>query len=620
MESPLIAPSRICLCMENVTFGINERHRSRRGYFGKQNLHWQCTRFLLVRNAVRYESLMKQFFRDVWQLTRPYWRSPEKWAAVGLLTVIVSLNLGEVYISVRFNSWRNDFYNALQNLDKKAFFAALALFCWLALAAIVVGVYKVYLNQMLKIRWRRWMTANFVERWLDRQNHYRMQLSSTPSDNPDQRISEDIKQFIDLTLGLSLDLLSSVVTLFSFLTILWHLSGTIALPLGKFGSVNVHGYMVWVAMLYAIAGTWITSRIGRPLIRLNYDQQKFEADFRFALVRFRENSEKIALYKGEEREKENFITRFASVFDNYWAIMKRQKKLTWFTLGYFQIADVFPVLVAAPRFFAKQIKLGGLMQIASAFGQVQGSFSYIINAYMDIATWRAVVDRLNGFAARIEEAGAQKEDAAAFKPAPGNFSMFSAKNMTVQLPNGQPLLEDVNLAIEQGDTLLINGPSGSGKSTLLRLFAGIWPFAQGKLEIPQKATTLFLPQTPYLPLGTLRHALCYPFPVTESDDTLRDILTLCRLGHLTGRLDEVANWAQVLSPGEQQRIAFARAILIRPDFIFLDESTSALDEATEAYLYKTLRDRLPKATLVSIGHRATLKPWHARVFNVGISQ
>jgi len=560
---------------------------------------------------------MRQFFRDVWQLTVPYWRSPEKWLASLLLAVIVALNLGEVYVSVLFNKWNNGFYDSFQHFDKKAFFASLLTFSWLATVAIIVGVYKNYINQMLKIRWRRWLTNSFLDRWLGRQNHYRMQIVGNPSDNPDQRISEDVGQFIDFTLGLSLGLLSSVVTLFSFLAILWNLSGSLTVPLGTLGQVTIPGYMVWVAMLYAIVGTWITSKLGRPLILLNYEQQKYEADFRFALVRFRENSEKIALYKGEDREKENFVSRFVHVFDNYWAIMKRQKTLTWFTSGYSQIAIIFPFLVAAPRYFAKQIELGGLMQTASAFGRVQDSFSYIINAYTDIATWKAVVDRLNGFTDSMDEATARYEDPASFRAVPANDSALHVKNMTVQLPDGKPLLNNVNLAINKGDTLLVSGPSGSGKSTLLRILAGIWPFAKGTLEIPKNATTLFLPQTPYLPLGTLRHALCYPFPSTEeSDDALRDILALCRLEHLTGRLHDAENWSQVLSPGEQQRIAFARAILIKPDFVFLDESTSALDEPMEAYLYKTLKERLPKATLVSVGHRHTLQALHDKVFNI----
>jgi len=560
---------------------------------------------------------MKQFIRDVWQLTKPYWRSPEKAAAFVLLAVIIGLNLGEVYLSVQFNKWNNGFYDALQNLNKQAYLAALVKFSWLALFYIIVAVYKNYINQMLRIRWRRWLTGSFLDRWLNKQNHYRMQLIGTPSDNPDQRISEDVGQFIDLTLGLCLGVLSSVVTLFSFLFILWNLSGAVTIPLGKLGHVDIQGYMVWVAMLYAVAGTWITSKLGRPLIRLNFDQQKFEADFRFSLVRFRENSEKIALYKGEEQEKENFVTRFTSVFDNYWAIMKRQKTLTWFTSGYYQIATIFPFLVAAPRFFAKQIQLGGLMQTASAFGHVQGSFSYIIEAYNSIATWKAVVDRLNGFTTNMDETTARSEHPEAFKPFPANDATLRVENLSVRLPDGKALLDNISLAVNKGDTLLISGPSGSGKSTFLRILAGIWPFAKGTLAIPPNATTLFLPQNPYLPLGTLHHVLCYPFPSSESDETLCDILKLCRLEHLTGRLYDVDNWAHILSPGEQQRIAFARAILIKPDFVFLDEATSALDEATEAYLYETLRKRLPNATLVSVGHRQTLKGWHDKVFNLG---
>ena len=560
---------------------------------------------------------MRQFIRDVWLLTAPYWRSPEKWLASLLLAVIVGLNLGEVYINVLLNKWNNDFYNSLQAVDKKAFSAALLRFSWLAMSYIVVVVYKTYINQMLKIRWRRWLTGSFLDRWLDRQNHYRMQLSGDASDNPDQRISEDVGQFIDLTLGLSLGLLSSVVTLFSFLFILWKLSGALTVPLGSWGHVNIPGYMVWFAMLYAAAGTWITSKLGRPLIRLNYDQQKFEANFRFALMHFRENSEKIALYKGEDQEKINFLSRFMNVFDNYWQIMKRQKTLTWFTSGYYQIATIFPFLVAAPRFFTKQIELGGLMQTASAFGQVQGSFSYIIDAYTGIATWKAVVQRLNGFTFNMDETTARSEAPESFKAAPANDGTLRAENLTVRLPDGKTLLEDVNLTIKKGDTLLINGPSGIGKSTLLRILAGIWPFAKGTLQIPKNATTLFLPQSPYLPLGTLRHALCYPFPAANSDEKLRDVLTLCRLEHLTGRLDDVDNWAHVLSPGEQQRIAFARAILIKPDFVFLDEATSALDEGMEAHLYSALREQLPKATFVSVGHRHTLQGWHGKTLNLG---
>jgi len=561
---------------------------------------------------------MSQFTRNVWQLIAPYWRSPEKKTACFLLAGIISLNLGEVYINVQLNKWNKEFYDALQAVDKKEFFAALARFSWLALSLIAVIVYKVYINQLLQIRWRRWLTGSCLDRWLDRQTHYRMALSGIP-DNPDQRISEDVGQFVDQTLGLSLGLLSSIVTLFSFLFILWNLSGAMTIPLGSFGQAHIPGYMVWMAMLYAMAGTWVTSKLGWPLINLNFLQQKFEADFRFALVRFRENSEKIALYRGEEQEKNNFLTRFTNIFDNFHQIMKRQKTLTWFTAGYYQIATIFPFLVAAPRYFTRQVQLGGLMQTASAFGQVQGSFSYIINVYSNIASWKAVVLRLSGFTADMDEAVARADQPGSFKAVPTNDGTIRAENMNVHLPGGETLLNNINLTINKGDTLLISGPSGSGKSTMLRILAGIWPFAEGTLEVPKDAATLFLPQSPYLPLGTLRDALCYPFPPLKDDEKLRDILKLCCLGHFSDRLNDTGNWGQVLSPGEQQRLAFAKAMLIRPDFIFMDESTSALDEATEAALYAELRKQLPDATLVSVGHRKTLQVWHDRLLKLAES-
>lgn len=558
---------------------------------------------------------MSQFIRNIWQLIAPYWRSPEKKIASLLLAGIISLSLGEVYINVQLNKWNKEFYDALQAMDKRAFFAALAHFLWLALSLVITIVYKVYVSQMLQIRWRRWLTGSFLDRWLDRQIHYRMSLSGT-TDNPDQRISEDVGQFVDQTLGLSLGLLSSIVTLSSFLFILWNLSGAITIPFGSFGQAHIPGYMVWMAMLYAMAGTWVTSRLGWPLINLNFLQQKFEADFRFALVRFRENSEKIALYRGEEQEKSNFITRFTNIFENFQQIMKRQKTLTSFTAGYYQIATIFPFLVAAPRYFSQQMQFGALMQTASAFGQVQGSFSYIINVYSNIASWKAVVQRLNGFTTDMDKAMARAEQPGSFKAVSTHDTTIRAENMNVHLPGGEPLLKNVNLTINKGDTVLISGPSGSGKSTMLRILAGIWPFAEGTLEVPKDATTLFFPQNSYLPLGTLRHALCYPFPPVKDDEKLRDILRLCRLGHLADKLNDTENWAHVLSPGEQQRLAFAKAMLIRPDLIFMDESTSALDEATEAALYVELRKQLPDATIVSAGHRKTLQAWHDRILKL----
>ncbi len=477
-----------------------------------------------------------------------------------LLAVIIALNLGDVYLSVLFNEWNNGFYDSLQNVDKKAFSDALFRFSWLAVLYIINAVYRIYLNQMLQIRWRRWMTEDYVSRWLDRQAYYRMQVAGNPADNPDQRIADDIGQFINLTLDLTLGLLNSAVTLFSFLFILWGLSGDLPLSLGGY-SITIPGYLVWVALVYAVCGTWITSKLGRPLIGLNFDQQKYEADFRFSLVRLRENTESVAFYRGEAREKEGFASRFTRVFDNYWQIMKRQKTLTWFTSGYYQIAIIFPYIVVAPRYFAAQIKLGGLMQTASAFGQVQGALSYIIGAYTSIATWKAVISRLTGFTASIEAMRGLQTTG----PEIRDGATLAAANLNLRLPNGKELQKGVNFRVGAGESLLVQGPSGCGKSTLLRTLSRLWPWADGEVTVPHGANLMFIPQKPYLPLGSLRDSLLYPGLTGIADETLRDALALCRLPHLAARLDEVESWQHILSLGEQQRIAFLRALLAKPD-------------------------------------------------------
>jgi putative ATP-binding cassette transporter len=555
---------------------------------------------------------MKSLFKDVWSLSAPYFRSADRKVAWLLLAVIVGMSLFDVYLSVLFNEWNNDFYNSLQNTNKEAFYDALFKFSWLAALFIINAVYRLYLNQMLQIRWRRWMTGQYLDKWLSRQSYYRLQVAGNPADNPDQRITEDINQFISLTLDLTLGLLSSVVTLFSFLFILWTLSGDFSFSKGGY-AFTIPGYMVWFALGYAVAGTWITSKLGRPLISLNFDQQKYEADFRFSLIRLRENAESVAFYHGELQEKQGFVTRFSRVFDNYWQIMKRQKTLTWFTSGYYQIAIIFPYVVAAPRYFAEQIKLGGLMQTASAFGQVQGALSYIIGAYTSIATWKSVIARLTGFTESMEAVTAQVQGAPVLAAGQG----VTAANLNVGLPDGRQLLKGVDFNVAAGEALLIQGPSGSGKSTLLRVMSGLWPWASGGISIPQDAKVLFTPQKPYLPLGTLRDALLYPNIAGVSDDALKAALETCRLPHLASRLDDSEAWSHILSLGEQQRVAFLRMLLAKPSVIFLDEASSALDEDAEAYFYRLLRERLPQSSIISVGHRGTLKPLHDRVLNLG---
>jgi len=554
----------------------------------------------------------KTFLADLWVLTKPFWWSEERWAARALLAVIVALNLGLVYVNVLINEWNNDFYNTLQQMDKDGFFHQLLRFAGLAAAYIVVAVYQLYLNQMLQIRWRRWLTARYLADWIGARVYYRMQLTDQGTDNPDQRIAEDLAKFCDRTLNLSLGFLSAVVTLASFISILWTLSGTLSFTLSG-ARIDIPGYMVWVALVYALAGTLLIHFVGRPLIALNFNQQKFEANFRFFLVRFRENTEAIALYAGESSEMRRMMRRFGDVVSNWWAIMRRQKTLTWYRAGYNQTALIFPFLVAAPRYFSGSIKLGGLMQTASAFGQVQDALSWFVNAYTEIAEWKATVDRLTGFRDASMRAQREAQSGAGVAAEEAEDDAVVARDVRIELPHGRPLLAPLNLVLRPRESVLLTGPSGSGKSTVFRALAGIWPFGSGTVSMPRGARVLFLPQKPYLTLGSLREQLCYPAAIENADDKeLADVLQACGLGHLVQRLDEEQHWAQQLSGGEQQRVAFARALVQKPDWLFMDEASSALDEASEAQLYRLIASRLPGSTVVSIGHRASLGQFHQR--------
>ena len=457
------------------------------------------------------------FLRQAWDLAWPYWKSDEKWSAIGLLAAVIALNLITVWLNVRFNYWNNDFYNALQEYDWPEFWRQFAIFGVIALAFIVVGVYSSYLRGILHIRWRRWLTERFLRDWLEDQAYYRMQLNQATTDNPDQRISDDLNRFASISLTLSLGLLSSVVTLVSFLSILWTLSGALIIPLGGGASIDIPGYMVFAALIYAIAGTMLTRWIGYPLVRLNFDQQRYEADFRFSMVRLRENAENVAFYGGEAREFDTFQTRFVRVVANWWGIIKRRKKLTWFTYGYDQVAIVFPFLVAAPRYFDKVIQLGGLMQIASAFRQVQESLSFIISSYTEIAEYQSVVQRLAGFREKMNEIAAEQQ-----RPQPIEIvrdgTGVEVTALDLNLPDGRSLRPNITLSAAPGKPLLITGASGLGKSTLLRAIAGLWPFGRGRIRVGD-GRCLFLPQRPYLPLGTLADALVYPRAAAECRTT-----------------------------------------------------------------------------------------------------
>jgi putative ATP-binding cassette transporter len=559
---------------------------------------------------------LRSFLVDLWRLARPYWSSDERWAARGLLAMVIALSLGGVFISVEINKWQNEFYNSLQEKNQAEFMRLLGRFSWLAGIAIVMGVYQLYLTQMLQIRWRRWLTARYVDEWLAGRTYYRMQLMDRATDNPDQRIADDLNQFVSITLSLTLGLLNAVVTLVSFLAILWGLSGALNFAIGS-TEFTIPGYLVWVALAYALAGTWCAHRIGQPLVGLNFNRQRVEADFRFSLVRFRENTEGVALYGGEDGEKRNFHTRFTSVMANWYEIMIRQKKLTWFQSFYGQVAIIFPYIVVAPRYFSGAIPIGGLMQTASAFGQVQGSLSWFIDAYTRLADWKATVDRLIGFRNAIERSQQDATSAHGIERGESAGAVVEAHDLQLELPTGRELIRDASIKVTQGDAVLVTGGSGSGKSTLFRALCGIWPFGRGRVLFPAKARVLFLPQKPYLPVASLREAVSYPSaPEAFPDAEIRAALQDCELGHLGASLDEQQNWGLLLSGGELQRIAFARVLLNRPDWLFLDEATSAMDEPMEQRMYRLVRERLPGVGIVSIGHRAGLVALHNRTYAV----
>ncbi|RDV04889.1 ABC transporter ATP-binding protein/permease [Undibacter mobilis] len=549
----------------------------------------------------------------VWRIASPYFRSEERWAGRLLLAAIIAIELGIVAITVLINQWNARFYNALQDRNWDRFVYELGYFCVLATIFIIAAVYQLYLNQWLQIRWRRWMTRTYLDRWLDGSNHYRMQLLGDAADNPDQRIAEDIRLFIEGgILPLGLGLLNSIVTLGSFSVILWGLSA--AAPLHLFGVAwNIPGYLFWAALLYAILGTALTHWIGKPLVALNFQQQRYEADFRFSLVRVRENAEQIALLEGEQAERNRLLGRFARLADNWMAIMTRTKRLTFLTAGYGQIASVFPIIVISPAYFAGAVQLGGLTQTASAFSSVQGALSFFVDAYRQLAVWSAVIERLDGFDRSILTAReiATTPPVIAIEPAGG--TAVEIKDLAVKLPNGAPLVNAQDFVIAAGDKVLVTGPSGSGKSTLFRALAGIWPFGSGTIRVPTGAKVMILPQRPYFPIATLTDAIAYPAePGTYDTAAIGDLITAVGLPALALRLDEEAHWNRMLSLGEQQRLGIARALLLKPDYLFLDEATASLDEAAEASVYRLLAERLPGTTIVSIGHRSTLTAFHSR--------
>ena len=549
----------------------------------------------------------------VWRISAPYFRSEDKLAGRVLLAAVIVIELAIVGINVLLNQWNSRFYNALQERNWDNFVSEIIYFSVLAGIFIVLAVYQLYLNQWLQIRWRRWLTAQYLDRWLANANHYRMQLLGDAADNPDQRISEDINLFIERTLTITVGLLSAIVTLFSFVIILWTLSA--AAPLHLFGtSVAIPGYLVWAALLYAIVGTTLTHLVGWPLVGLNFRQQRFEADFRFNLVRVRENSEQIALLRGETDERVQLLDRFGRLVSNFMQIMLRTKQLTFLTASYTQVSTIFPFIVIGPAYFAGTIQLGGLMQTASAFSSVQTALSFFVNAYRQLAEWRAVIARLDGFNIAVESAQAAATATPGIDVAPhAGKDAIRIEDLVVRLPQGGALVAADDIVISAGERVLVTGASGAGKSTLFRAIAGTWPFGAGTIHIPKGAKVMTVPQRPYFSIGTLGAAITYPAePGTFGAEALAEVITAVGLPALAGRLTEEAHWNRMLSLGEQQRLGIARAILQAPDYLFLDEATASLDEAGEAAIYRLLDERLKHTTIVSIGHRSTLSAFHGR--------
>ena len=547
------------------------------------------------------------FLGDWWRLVVPYFRSQEWPIALSLLAGAVALTLASVVVQVAFSEWNRRFYDSLQNKDEAVFWVEIVNFGWIAALAIGFGVARGLVSPYLRLRWRRWLTGRYLTHWLDGRGYYRIELERKV-DNADQRISEDLRLLGAYTMQLLLGFISAVATLVSFLFILWTLSGPLSLAFIGIDMV-VPGYLVWAALVYAFFGTYFANLVGRRLIPLNFLQQRYEANFRFGLMRVRENAEGIALYRGEPREAEVLNDRFSDVFNNGWRVLVTELQLVFYQIGYGQIAIIFPYVVTAPKFFAGAITLGVVMQTAQVFGQVQSALSFFVDNYTVVAELRAVMDRLKGLQIAVDEKPATAIDVV---PEKGIVDV-AARSLTLALPNGQPLLQDTSIVLPKGRSTLISGVSGSGKSTLFRALAGIWPFGQGEVRVPAGARVLFLPQKPYIPIATLRDAVKYPDENSKATDAeIVEALKAARLGHLADRLDEEAHWTNILSGGEQQRLAIARALVFKPDWLFLDEATASLDEATEAAIYGVLKERLPGATLVSIGHRPSLRQWHER--------
>ncbi len=553
-----------------------------------------------------------RFFRHLGRLTRLYWSSPDAPKGAAILAGTVALEFGAVYGTVLLSGAQRGIFDAFQNQDMMGFSKSIATFLALTLVFVLVATYRIYMRQALEIRWRHWLTNHYLARWIDSQAYCQMELHRKAADNPDQRIAEDVRDYVASALGLSLSLLSAVATLVSFAGILWALSGDWGFEF-RGTHFQIPGLMMWVAIAYAVIATLITHRVGRSLIPIQYDRQRFEADFRYTLVRFRENVEAVALAKGEDGERRSAMNRFDRVVGNFWSLIRAQRNLTLVTTGIGQTNSIIPYVMAAPLFFAGKLTLGSVVQTNIAYGQVSGALVWFVNAYGEIANWRASVERLVTFDEEIGAACTEVAPAEGVHVDRSGDEELRLDHVRLTRPDGHVLVENASAVIRRGDRVALIGPMGAGKRTLLRAIAGIWRFGNGRIAVPAEAKTLFLTQQPYLPIGTMRDAVAYPKAGDEfDDDAIRAALTQVGLAAFASRLDESAHWQQQLSAGEEQRLAFARVLLQKPEWVFLDKATSALDEESERRIYATLHEVLPHTAIISIADRPSVVQQHDR--------
>ncbi len=555
--------------------------------------------------------------RTFLRLALPYFRSEEKWMARSLLAAVIGAELALVYVAVSVINWNARFFNALERRDWNAFHAELIIFIFIVIGAIMAGAAQYFFGQTLQIRWRRWLTGNYVSQWMAQGRHYSVRIVAPNVDNIHLRIANDVYLFIQRTHELTTGLLGSIVALFSFAYILWGLSA--ATPIPGFAHLSIPGWLIWAALLYAGIGTLIAHMIGWRLIPLNFNQQRFESDFRFAIVRAADHSEPIALMKGEPVEREELRHRFANLVGNWTRLVATQTRLVGFIGGYAQASTVVPVLLVSPAYLIGAIPLGSLMQAALAFPKVEGAFAFCISSYGKIAEWKAMVDRLSQFENAMHEVDVSRaRTTGVIKVTRQAQDEVDVSDLSIRLPEGAVIGGLPSLSLKPGDHVMVTGPSGSGKSTIFRAMAGLWPNGSGQVAFPTDCDVLVMPQRPYFPLGILRTVITYPRPDAEVDDaTIVAALKEVGLPHLASRLDEEADWNVLLSGGEQQRVGIARALLRKPDVLLFDEPVAALSDGSGRELYQMLLDRLPDAVVMTVDRREVLREFHPKVVDLG---